>query len=115
MADYVLDALEAPATTLYGTVACCSVDQSPDFTAAKDSLHLAIICEVAPASKTHHAADLYIGAMELVAQEQKNQTIEMVKQLQRVSNISQDNPATSPLAAWQRKCRRLQRYPTSQA
>ena len=32
VADYVLDALEPLATTHYGTTACCSVDQSPDFT-----------------------------------------------------------------------------------
>jgi len=37
----------------------------------------------------------------------------MMRQLQRISNTQSANPATSSEVAWQqRKCRKLQRYPT---
>ena len=115
VSDNVRDALDPSATLVYGTIACCTVEKAPDFTAAKDSVHLAIVCKVAHANKPQHAADLYIEAMEPVASERKEQTIAMMQQLQRISNVNDGNPSTSVQAAWQqRKCRRLQRYPTAQ-
>ena len=66
-----------------------------------------------PPSKPQHTADLFIEAMEPIGTEQKDQVIAMVKQLQLVSTVNHGNAATSVEAAWQqRKCRRMQRYPT---
>ena len=113
VSDNVRDALDPSDSSHYGTIACCTVEKAPDFTAGKDTMHLAIICKVVPANKPHQGADLYIEAMELVASEQTEHAKEMVQQLQRISNINAGNPTTSVTAAWeQRKCRRLQRYPT---
>ena len=113
VSDSVRDALDPSDNSQYGTIACCTVEKAPDFTAGKDTMYLAIICKVVPASKPHQGADLYIEAMELVASEQTQDAKEMVQQLQRISNINAENPTTSVTAAWeQRKCRKLQRYPT---
>ena len=113
VSDNVRDALDPSDSSHYGTIACCTVEKAPDFTAGKDTMHLAIICKVVPASKPNQGADLYIEAMELVASAQTEHAKEMVQQLQRISNINAGNPTTSVTAAWeQRKCRRLQRYPT---
>ena len=116
VSDNVRDALDPSATLVYGTIACCTVEKAPDFTAAKDSVHLAIVCKVTHASKPQHAGDLYIEAMEPVASERKEQTKTMMRQLQRISNVNHGNPSTSAQAAWQqRECRRLQRYPSAQS
>ena len=114
--DLVEDACDTSATERYGTIASCTPEKTTDFTAAKNSLALAIICKVVPPSKPQqHKADLYIETMEPVDSEHKDKVIAMIKQLQRVSTVNHDRTATSPEAAWQqRKCRRLQRYPTQQ-
>ena len=68
---------------------------------------------VAPSKPQHHAADLYIEAMELVPKHDIPSTVETMRQLQRISNAQSADPAASTEAAWQqKKCRRLQRYPT---
>lgn len=111
--DNVQDACDPLDASKYQTIACCTVEKTPDFTANKDSLALAIICKVVSPSKLQHSADLYIESMEAVASDHRDQTIATLKQLQRIATVNQDNPATSTEAAWQqRKCRRLQRYPT---
>jgi hypothetical protein len=111
--DNVQDACSPLDAQRYGTIACCSVEKSPDFTAATDSLALVVICKVVSPSKSQHSADLYIEFMESVATDRKDQAIAMVQQLYRVSKVSLANPATSAEVAWQqRKCRRLTRYPT---
>jgi hypothetical protein len=111
--DLVEDACDASAQERYGTIACCTPEKSTDFTAARNSLALAVICKVMNPSKEQHAADLYIETMEPIASEHKDQVIAMVTQLQRVSTVNHGNAATSTEAAWQqRKCRCLQRYPT---
>ena len=81
--------------------------------AARNSLALAIICKVMPPSKQQHMADLYIESMEPIPGDRVDHVIAMVQQLQRVSTVNHANAATSAEAAWQqRKCRRMQRYPT---
>jgi hypothetical protein len=111
--DQVEDACDISATERYSTIACCTPEKSPDFRAANDSWALAIICKVMPPSKPLHAADLYIESMEPITRDNKDQAIAMIKQLQRASTVNRENAATSTEAAWQqRKCRRLQRYPT---
>ena len=115
VSDNVRDVLDPSAALLYSTIACCTIEKACDFTAGRDTCHLAIVCKVAPASKPNHTSDLYHEAMEPASTEQQEQTIAMMQQLQRMSKIDRGNPATSDQAAWQqRKCRRLQRYPSIQ-
>jgi hypothetical protein len=111
--DNVLDACNPSDESKYGTIASCTIEKVTDFTGSKACLALVVICKVVSPSKPQHVADLYIETMELVASDRQDQTIAMVKQLQRVSTVNHGNPATSAEAAWQqRKCRRLERYPT---
>ena len=106
--------LSAPsAGERYGTIACCTPEKSTDFTAARNSHALAIVCKVMMPSKQQHTADLYIESMEPIPNDRVDQVIAMIKQLQRVSAVNHGNAATSTEAAWQqRKCRRMQRYPS---
>ena len=111
--DRVEDALDTSTGELYGTIASCTPEKSPDFIAAKDSYALAIVCKVTASSKPQHTADLYIESMEPIPSHSVDKVIAMVNQLQRVSFANYGNAATSTEAAWQqRKCRRMQRYPT---
>ena len=98
----------------YATVALCTVEKVTDFSAAKDATVIAVISRVvAPAKPQQHAADVYIEAMEPVPKEDVPSCVEMMRQLQQVSNTPFGDPATSSEVAWQqRKCRRLLRYPT---
>ena len=101
----------------YATVALCTVEKVIDFSAAKDATAIAVISKVvAPSKSQQHAADLYIEAMEVVLKQDIPRSVEMMRQLQRISNTQSANPATSSEVAWQqRKCRRLLRYPTLEA
>ena len=111
--DQVEDACDTSTDARYGTIACCTPEKTTDFTAAKNSSALAVICKVMPPSKPQHTADLYIETMEPIDGKHMEKIVAMVKQLQRVSTVNRGNAATSTEAAWQqRKCRRLQRYPT---
>ena len=98
----------------YATVALCTVEKLIDFSTAKDATAIAVISKVvAPSKPQQHAADLYIEAMEPVPKQDTPSSVEMMRQLQRVSNTPFGDPATSSEVAWQqRKCRRLLRYPT---
>ena len=98
----------------YATVTLCTVEKGPDFSTGKDTTAIAVISKVvAPSNPQQHAADLYIEAMEVVPQSQTTASVEMMRQLCRVSNTHRDDANTSLEAAWQqRKCRRLLRYPT---
>ena len=70
--ERTLDATAGAATELtqencYATVALCTVEKVPDFTAAKDATFMAVISKVvAPSKPLQHTADLYIEAMEPV-------------------------------------------------
>jgi len=111
--DHVEDACDTSAGERYGSIACCTPEKSTDFTAARNSYALAIVCKVLPPSKQHHTADLYIESMEPIPGDRVDQAIAMVKQLKRVCTVNHGNAATSTEAAWQqRKCRRMQRYPS---
>ena len=92
-------------------MALCTVEKVIDFSAVKDATAIAVISKVvAPSKSQQHAADLYIEAMEVVLKQDIPRSVEMMRQLQRISNT---HPATSSEVAWQqRKCRKLQRYPT---
>ena len=116
VSDSVRDVLDPSTDLLYSTIACCTIEKACDFTVARDTCHLAIVCKVAlPIMPHKHTLDLCIEAMEPVSTEQQERTIAMMQQLQRISKIDRGNPATSDQVAWQqRKCRRLQRYPTNQ-
>ena len=117
------DATAGAATELtkencYATVALCTIEKVTDFSAAKDATAIAVISKVvAPSKPQQHAADLYIEAIELVVSKHDiPSSVEMMRQLQRISDAQSANPATSSEVAWQqRKCRRLLRYPTLDA
>ena len=117
--DRTSDATANAATELtkencYVTVALCTVEKSPDFQTVKDSIAMAVISKVdSPLKPLQHAADLYIEAMEIVPKDDLANCINMMQQMQRFSNARSSDPTTSNEIAWQqRKCRRLQRYPT---
>ena len=114
----VVAATEHTKENSYATVALCTIEKVTDFSVAKDATAMAVISKVvAPSKPQQHAADLYIEAIELV--EPKHDipsSMEMMRQLQRISNAQSGNPATSSEVAWQqRKCRRLRGYPTLDA
>jgi hypothetical protein len=110
--DNVRDALDPSGASRYGTIACCSIEKTLDFTGAKDSFALAIVCKIVSPPKPQHVADLYLETMGSVDSVDTDQTMAMVKQLQRVSAVNDANASTSTEAAWQqRKRKRLQCYP----
>ena len=90
------------------------MEKVPDFSIVKDTTAIAVISKVvAPSKREQHAADLNIEAMEIVAKTDAPASVRMLRQLQRFSSTHSGDPATSSEAAWQqRKCRRLNRYPT---
>ena len=112
--DNVKDACDAESEKKYGAIACCTIEKSPDFTAAgKGSLAFAVICKVVSASKPQHTVEFYIESMEPVVSDHRDRAVATIKQLQRVASVESRNATASTEAAWQqRKCRRLQRYPT---
>ena len=99
----------------YATVALCTVEKVPDFSAAKDTTVMAVICKVvAPSKPSQHTADLYIEAMEPVKKDDFASSIGMMRKLQQVSTVQSADPEASLEVAWQqRKCRRLLRYPSA--
>ena len=107
-------ATELTKENCYATVALCTVEKVTDFSTAKDATAIAVISKVvAPSKPQQHAADLYIEAMEVVPKEAIPGSVEMMRQLQRISNAQSADPAASSEVAWQqKKCRRLLRYPT---
>ena len=117
--ERVQDATAAGAMPLeksYSTIALCTMEKVTDFTAAKDTTHMAVVSKVvAPSKPQQHAVDLYIEAMEAVAKQDIPKSMQMMRQLQRVSIAQSADPAISNEVAWQqRKCRRLLRYPTQE-
>ena len=107
------NATEHAAERKYRTIACCTVEKSPDFTAAKDAMALAVVCKVVKPSNEQHVAECYIECMETLARDEHAQAVAMIKELQRVATICAEPEQASGEAAWQqRKCRRLTRYPT---
>ena len=113
------DATAGAATELtkencYATVALCTVEKVPDFSAAKDATFMAVISKVvAPSKPLQHTADLYIEAMEPVKKDDIASSRGMMRKLQQISKVQSADPDTSCEVAWQqRKCRRLLRYPT---
>ena len=113
------DATAGAATELtkencYATVALCTIEKVPDFSAAKDATVMAVISKVvAPSKPLQHTADLYIEAMEPVKKDDIASSMGMMRKLQQISKVQSADPDTSCEIAWQqRKCRRLLRYPT---
>ena len=117
--DRTQDATAGAATELtkehcYATIALCTVEKVTDFTAGKDDVVMAVISKVvAPSKPLQHTADLYIETMEPVKKDDIASCIQMMHKLQQISNVQSANPNSSCEVAWQqRKCRRLDRYPT---
>ena len=117
--DRVQDATAGAATELtnkncYAAVALCTMEKVHDYSPTKNATAIAVISKVVTPSKPHqHAADLYIESMEEVPKEDILRSVEMMQQLQRISNTQAADPATSSeVASQQKKCRRLLRYPT---
>ena len=95
-------------------MALCRLEKGTDFSAAKDTTAIAIVCNVVkPCKPQQHSADLYIEAMENVPKEDVPLCMEMMQQLIQISNAeAADTPISTDVAWQQRKCRRLNRYPT---
>ena len=95
-------------------MALCTLEKVTDFSAAKDTTAIAIVCNVVKPSKPQqHAADLYIEAMETISKDDVPRCMEMMAQLIQISNADTANTPVSTEVAWeQRKCRKLNRYPT---
>ena len=111
--DRVQDAANSTASEVYSTVALCTVEKSSFFTATKGSTFLALVSKVQAPEKPGHTALLCIEAMDPVHDNQKTETVNMLQKLEDISQFNRDNAVTSDRVAWQqRKCRRLQRYPT---
>ena len=98
----------------YATVSLCTVEKVTDFSTAKHTTAIAVICKVVAASKPQqHAADLYIEAIEVVPKADIDACVQMMRQFYRISNTRSEDATISSESAWQqRKCRRLLRYPT---
>ena len=117
--DRVQDATANEATELskencYATVAQCTTEKIPDFSAQKDTTYMAVVSAVvAPSKPLLHKADLHIEAMELVNRDNIASCRGMIRKLQQISTVQSADPDTSSeVACRQRKCRKLNRYPT---
>ena len=107
------DATEHTHKNYYATVALCTIEKTTDFTAAKDTIAMAVVSKVVAPSKTQHAADLYIEAMEVVPTQNIPSATKLMCQMQQIADTQVASPADSSEVAYrQRKCRRLERYPT---
>ena len=100
--------------TEYSTISICSVEKVTDFSPAKSTTCLAVISKMnAPAQPHQHAADLYIEAMEALQKTDVDAAVQMMRQLQKMGCAQFGDSTSSTTAAWtQRKCRRLNRYPS---
>jgi len=96
-----------------GLVARCSVERCPDFTAAKSSYALAVICKATRPAKPQHPLDLYIEAMEVLSKDQIPRAREAVAKIRSVAAAARAGAEPSQETAFQQgKRRRLLRYPT---
>ena len=94
-------------------MARCCVERCPDFTAAKGSYALAVVCKAARPAKPQHDLDLYIEAMEPLSKEHISPARETLAKLRSVTAAARtDTEASDEKAFRQKKCRRLLRYPT---
>ena len=113
VADGVVDGDDCDSHIKAGTVARCSVEQRPNFTAKKNSFAFAVICKATAPSKPAHAADLYIEAMEFIDAGSIPNARALVGKLRCIACASTAGVDPSPETAYQqRKCRTLHRYPT---
>ena len=104
----------------YGTLARCTVERCPDFTAAKGSYALAVVCRAGEPVKPQHAADLFTETMEHFPKEHADQARKLLENLRDIAGVqsSQHTPSLQAgrvQAFQQRKCRRLSRYPSMTA
>ena len=108
------DATNLQHTNAYFTIACCNVERSPEFSADKNLMAFAIVCKVVKPSDERHVAECYLEYMERINEQNHANVVATMQQLQRVTAAMSAEPTHVPgEAAWQqRKCRRLNRYPT---
>ena len=96
-----------------GIVARCSFERCPDFTAAKASYALAVVCKATTPAKSQHGLDLYIEAMEVLSKDQISYARETHAKLRSIAAAhGTESEPSKEKALQQRKCRRLLRYPT---
>ena len=104
--------LKADATDVlkYGTIARCTVERCPDFTVAKGSYALAVICRAGQPVKPQHAADLFIETMELIPKEHADQARKLLENLRDIAAVqsSQHTPSSQEgrVQAFQQRKRR---------
>ena len=115
VSERVQDAANPTASEDFSTVALCTIEKSPFFTASKGKTFLAIISKVLAPEKPGDTAVLCIEAMDPVPDDKKTEAVTMLQRLETISQFNRDNAITSDTAAFeQRKCRKLSRYPTQQ-
>ena len=96
-----------------GIVARCNFERCPNFTAAKASYALAVVCKATPPTKSQHGLDLYIEAMEGLSKDQISYARETHAKLRSIAAAHRTESKPSQQKAFQqRKCRRLLRHPT---
>ena len=113
--DNVIDGaiLQSTPQVKVGIVARCSFERCPDFTAAKASYALAVVCKATLPAKSQHGLDLYIEAMEVLSKDQISYARETHAKLRLIAAAHRTESEPSQEKAFQqRKCRRLLRYPT---
>ena len=86
-----------------GIVARCCVERCPDFTAAKASYALAVVCKAAQPAKPQHALDLYIEAMEPLSKEQISPARETLDKLRSVAAAARTDTEPSDAKAFQQR------------
>ena len=88
-------------------------ERCPDFTAAKASYAVAVVCEATPPAKSQHGLDLYIEAVEVLSKDQTSYARETHAKLRSIAAAHRTESEPSKEKAFQqRKCRRLLRYTT---
>ena len=99
VSERVQDAANPTASEVFSTVALCTVEKSPFFTATKGNTFLAIISKVQAPAKPEHTADLCIEAMDPVHDSQKTEAVNMLQKLENISQFNRDNATTSDAVA----------------
>ena len=113
VADNVVDGCTGDASLKVATIARCSVDRCPDFSAQKGAFALVVLCKATAPNKEQHVADVYIEAMLVLERDHIQNAKNLIESLRSVAGATHTGAEPSQESAFQqRKCRRLHRYPT---
>ena len=95
------------------TIARCSVERCPGFTAQKNMHALAVVCKITAPTKAQHVADVYIDATQIVDPAHLDRACAVVSRMRVVAVAFFADATPSQESAYaQQKCRGLHRYST---